>query len=205
MALTNLTDTKWSFAAEPDYTSITETVEFDVNFKSNGKIFSGLSVVVTETPGEQEGDDPTITKALTYGDTTIYDGSDDFPPEYAKVEFIDGDDIDDADLITFMTTYATRIDITESFRVQRKTLDGTSQEYDFGTPCMQFLVKNLSDGDILVNFEDLTNDNATASALIPKETAQVIVTNTGFPKKEFSSIYVKGAGTGDVEVQMILW
>ena len=205
MALTNLTDTKWSFAAEPDYTSITETVEFDVNFKSNGKIFSGLSVVVTETPGELEGDDPTITMALTYGDTTIYDGSNDFPPEYAAVEFIDGDDIDDADLITFMTTYATRIDITESFRVQRKTLDGTSQEYDFGTPCMQFLVKNLSDGDILVNFEDLTNDNATASALIPKETAQVIVTNTGFPKKEFSSIYVKGAGTGDVEVQAILW
>ena len=205
MSLSTLANTKWAFAAEPDYTSITETVEFDVNFKSNGKIFSGLSVVVTETPGEEEGDDPTITKALTYGDTTIYDGSDDFPPEYAAVEFIDGDDIDDADLITFMTTYATRIDITESFRVQRKTLDGTSQEYDFGTPGMQFLVKNLSDGDIFVNFEDLTDDNETASALIPKETAQVIVTNTGFPKKEFSSIYVKGAGTGDVEVQMILW
>ena len=204
MSLSTLTNTEWLLSAEPDFTSITETVEFDVNFKSNGEFFSGLSVVVETIEGEDDEED-TVIKTLTYGDKPIYDGTEDFPAEYRKIQFIDGTDIDDSDLITFMETFATRTDITDNFRVIRKTLTGSSQEYDFGTPGMQFLVKNLSDGDIFVNFEDLTDDNETASALIPKETAQVIVTNTGFPKKEFSSIYVKGAGTGDVEVQMILW
>ena len=204
MSLSTLTNTEWLVGATPDFTAITETVEFAVNFKSNGEFFSSLSVVVTTIPGEDDEED-TVTKALTYGSKTIYDGSADFPAEYRKIQFIDGTDIDDSDLITFVETYATRTDITDNFRVIRKTLTGSSQEYDFGSPGMQFLVKNLSDGDILVNFEDLTDDNAAASALIPKETAQVIVTNTGYPKKEFSQIYVKGSGTGDVEIQMILW
>ena len=204
MSLSTLTNTEWLVGATPDFTAITETVEFAVNFKSNGEFFSSLSVVVETIEGEDDEED-TVTKTLTYGSKAIYDGTEDFPAEYRKIQFIDGTDIDDSDLITFVETYATRTDITDNFRVIRKTLTGSSQEYDFGNPGMQFLVKNLSDGDVYVNFEDITNDNTAASALIPKETAQVIVTNTGYPKKEFAQIYVKGAGTGDVEIQMILW
>ena len=198
MALTNLTDTKWQMLAEPNLAYALDEATFDVNFKANGKLFSSVSCIFTTAEEE-------TVKTVYFDETPLYDGTEDFPAEYRVVEVIDGADVENENLIALLGLWATRIDIIESFRVQRKTLDGTSQEYDFGTPGMQFLVKNLSDGDILVNFEDLTDDNATASALIPKETAQVIVTNTGFPKKEFSSIYVKGAGTGDVEVQMILW
>lgn len=203
MSLSTLENTKWELGATPDFTSITETVEFAVNFKSNGEFFSSVSVVVAEEEGEDEGDDPTITKTLTYGDKAIYDGSADFPAEYRVVSFIDGEDIDDSDLIAFMEAFAVRLDITENFRVMTKTLTGASTEFDFGNPGMQFLVKNFTSGDIFVNFEDITDDNLTACVKIPKEMAQLIVTNTGYPKKEFSKIYVKG--TGDVEIQVTLW
>lgn len=198
MSLSSLANTKWEMKAEPILAyALTETT-FYVNFKANGKLFSSVSCIFTTVEEE-------TIKTVYFDETPLYDGTEDFPAAYRVVEIIDGADIEDADLITLLGLWAVRIDITENFRVIRKTLDGSSQEYDFGAPGMQFLVKNLSDGDILVNFEDLTDDNAAASALIPKETAQVIVTNTGYPKKEFSQIYVKGSGTGDVEIQMILW
>lgn len=202
MSLSTLANTKWELYEYPDLDYALETTTFYVNFKANGKIYSSVTTIIeTETVEEEE----VTTKTVYFGETPLYDGTEAFPAAYRTVEIIDGADVADADLITLLGLWGVRIDITENFRVIRQTLDGTSQEYDFGSPGMQFLVKNLSDGDILVNFEDLTDDNATASALIPKETAQVIVTNTGYPKKEFQKIYVKGSGTGDVEIQMILW
>lgn len=86
--------------------------------------------------------------------------------------------------------------------VQRKTLDGTSTEFEFDVRGTKFLVKNLSDDDILVNFEDITSENEDDSILIPSQIAQVVLMNE-ISHYGYSSIFVKG--TGDVEVQIVRW
>lgn len=87
-------------------------------------------------------------------------------------------------------------------KVQRKTLAGSSTEFEFPVKGTKFLVKNLSDAECYVNFEAITNENEDTSILIPAQIAQVVLANeiTHFG---VSSIYVKG--TGDVEVQVINW
>lgn len=84
--------------------------------------------------------------------------------------------------------------------VLRQTLAGTSTEFEFSVKGRKFLVKNLSNADILVNFEDITNDNEDTSILIPSQVAQVVLMNE-ISHFGFDKIYVKG--TGDVEVQVV--
>ena len=84
--------------------------------------------------------------------------------------------------------------------VLRQTLAGTSTEFEFSVKGRKFLVKNLSDADIYVNFEDITNDNEDTSILIPSKVAQVVLMNE-ISHFGFDKIYVKG--TGDVEVQVV--
>ena len=84
--------------------------------------------------------------------------------------------------------------------VLRQTLDGSSTEFEFSVKGRKFLVKNLSNADIYVNFEDITNDNEDTSILIPSQVAQVVLMNE-ISHFGFSKIYVKG--TGDVEVQVV--
>lgn len=84
--------------------------------------------------------------------------------------------------------------------VVRHTLEGTSTEFEFTNKACKFLVKNFTSGDILVNYEAITNDNQDTSIKIPKQTAQVIFTDEKYPTKT-NKIYV--LGTGEVEVQML--
>lgn len=85
--------------------------------------------------------------------------------------------------------------------VQRQTLAGASTAFEFDKKGVKFLVKNLSEHDCYVNYEAITAQNEATSILVPKKTAQVVLSNenSGYPT---DTIYVKG--TGDVEVQVIL-
>ena len=92
-----------------------------------------------------------------------------------------------------------------NFKVQRKTLTGTNEAFQFDVKGEQFLVKNLSDNDCLVNFEPITNENENTSILIPKQVAQriLIKDNDYIYGYGTNTLYIKG--TGVVEVQVILW
>ena len=87
-------------------------------------------------------------------------------------------------------------------KVNRQTLAGDCEAYEFDVKGVKFLVKNLSANDCLVNFEEITNENEGTSILVPSKTAQIVLSceNSGQPS---DTIYVKG--TGDVEVQVVLW
>ena len=89
-----------------------------------------------------------------------------------------------------------------NLKVQRKTLTGESTAFTFDTVGLKFLVKNLPSSDCLVNFEPITASNEDSSILIPKEVAQLVLTNEHGPSGA-KTIYVQG--TGDVEVQIVLW
>mgnify|MGYP007133719522 CR=1 FL=1 len=87
-------------------------------------------------------------------------------------------------------------------KVQRKTLTGDSTAFTFDVVGQRFLVKNLSEGDCLVNFEPITDDNEDSSIKIPKDIGQIVLSNE-YDGQGTNTIYVKG--TGDVEVQVVLW
>lgn len=88
-------------------------------------------------------------------------------------------------------------------KVVRQTLAGTSTSFDFTAKGCKYLVKNNTDGDILVNFEAITQDNEATSIKIPKGTAQVVFTDDVYPQY-FDKVYAKG--TGEVEVQQLcIW
>ena len=206
MSLSSLKNTAWLINAEPTIT-VDATEEYDVVFKVtskiSGNIVTGLNIVKNVT--EVEDDDDIVTYQLCYGGDVVYEADEvEFDFANRRILFIDGDDLDDSDLISWLESNAVRVDITDNFRVQRKTLAGSSTAFTFDSPGLKFLVKNLSDENaMLVNFEDVTDDNAAASVKIPPMTAQVILTNEGAPEIRYDTIYVKG--TGDVEVQEILW
>lgn len=83
-------------------------------------------------------------------------------------------------------------------KVLRQTLSGSSTAFEFPVKGTKFLVKNLSDQDCFVNFEDITNEDECI--LIPKQTAQVVLMNES-SRFGFDTLYVKG--TGLVEVQVV--
>lgn len=86
-------------------------------------------------------------------------------------------------------------------KVQRKNLNGTTEIFNFGVPVEKFLVKNFSDNDIFVNFENI-GDDTTTSIKIPSMVAQTIIYNE-YGGGVHENLYVKG--TGEVEVQALLW
>ena len=198
----SLRNTTWFVPGDPDISTFEETVTAPINFKSNDQFFSSMTFAV-ETEGEDE--EAVTTYTLLFDDTVIYVYGDSYPDAYRTIHFIDGELIDEEAFYNFISSIMIRIDVLQNFRVQRQPMDGNNVAYEFETPGMQFLVKNFTDDSILVNFEEITDANADYSALIPPGTAQVIVTNTGYPKKEFDTVYAIGDGTGDVEIQMILW
>lgn len=86
--------------------------------------------------------------------------------------------------------------------VKRKTLTGNWEAFSFPKKARSFFVKNFTDGDIFVSFEN--NDSEDESFKIAKGLAeQIEITQNGFEKDEYysSAIYVKGAG--EVEVQAL--
>lgn len=91
-----------------------------------------------------------------------------------------------------------------NLKTQRKTLIGDSEMFQFDVQGEKFLVKNLSGNDCLVNFEPITPANEGTSILIPKQIAQLILSNEN-PVYRYGTdkIYIKGIGA--IEVQVILW
>lgn len=86
--------------------------------------------------------------------------------------------------------------------VIRKTLTGVWTEFAFNMKSSSFFVKNFSDSDIYVSFE---NNEPEASAFKIKSNIgeEVAIAYNGINDKSFAvdKIYVKG--TGEVEVQAL--
>lgn len=88
-------------------------------------------------------------------------------------------------------------------QIKRVTLiDGETNEIEFEKLCGKYIVKNFTDGDIYVSFdEDFTEDN---SVKIPAGFYQVVIANEylgGLEIYKTKSIYIQGSG--EVEVQQL--
>ena len=101
-------------------------------------------------------------------------------------------------------------------QVQRKTLTGAWEAFEFPYKARRFFVKNYTDGDIFVSFENNTAENQSfkIAAGVGEEVAISMVDIQNNPnRKKFSydeeakdaffsdTVYVKG--TGEVEVQEV--
>lgn len=89
-------------------------------------------------------------------------------------------------------------------QVQRKTLSGGITKFSFDHVCGEYLVKNFSDNDAYVSFEDNTGEDE--SIKIAPNSYQVVVVNYylgGLESNKTKDLYVKG--TGEVEVQQLCW
>lgn len=85
--------------------------------------------------------------------------------------------------------------------VQRVFLGGTTTKITFERNCNRYLVKNFSNDDIYVSFdEEFTNDT---SIRIPSKFFQEVVGGKGKYGEitRVNAIYIKGSG--EVEVQQI--
>ena len=86
--------------------------------------------------------------------------------------------------------------------VKRETLTGVKYAFVFNEARSEYIVKNFSDGDIYVAFdEDATLDE---SIKIPSMIGQFCVTTAEPPDPKIASsdtVYV--TGTGEVEVQQL--
>lgn len=87
-------------------------------------------------------------------------------------------------------------------QIKRITLEGEITEVEFDNICGKYLVKNFSDDDIFVSFdEEFTEENSTK---IPAGFYQVVIANEwlgGLDAYKSKSIYING--TGEVEVQQL--
>ena len=79
-------------------------------------------------------------------------------------------------------------------RIARETLAGTKQEFEFQHEGEEYIVKNFSDGNMYVSFEETATDDE--SIKISADKAQICTCGA-----EVKKIYVKG--TGEVEVQQL--
>lgn len=89
-------------------------------------------------------------------------------------------------------------------QVKRVTLTGGISKISFDHICGEYLVKNYSDNDMYVSFENNTSDDEAVK--IPANTYQVVVINYylgGIECYKTQDIYIKG--TGEVEVQQLCW
>ena len=86
--------------------------------------------------------------------------------------------------------------------VKRVTLAGGWTEITFNGQARYFFVKNYSDSDIYVSFEE--NDTEATSVKIASKMAEEVAPTfkyTGRTELNASKIYIKG--TGEVEVQAL--
>ena len=88
-------------------------------------------------------------------------------------------------------------------KIERKNFNNETKTFTFDVNVFEFLVKNLTDEDILVCFGD-TFDNAT-SIKIPSYSSQIITENLRQDTAEYmnNSVTVKATGEGEVEVQCL--
>ena len=86
-------------------------------------------------------------------------------------------------------------------KVIKKVLTGASEAFTFDEPVTKFLVKNFTDSDIFVGFEEITNENKGSTVKILTKMSEIILDNE-FNPDGHKSVYV--LGTGAVEVQAVL-
>lgn len=89
-------------------------------------------------------------------------------------------------------------------QVKRVNLSGGITKVSFDHVCGDYLVKNFSDNDVYVSFENNTADNEAIK--IPAKCYQVVVIDYwlgGHECYKSKDIYIKG--TGEVEVQQLCW
>lgn len=88
-------------------------------------------------------------------------------------------------------------------QVKRVELEGSITQVIFPNQCGRYLVKNFSDGDIYVSFEESVELNT--SIKITAGMAQVCIINerNGSGQEKANCIYI--SGTGEVEVQQLWW
>ncbi|MBQ6447132.1 MAG: hypothetical protein IJJ10_06670 [Bacillus sp. (in: Bacteria)] len=86
--------------------------------------------------------------------------------------------------------------------VKRVTLTGNWTEVTFDEKAKNYFVKNFSDGDIYVSFEE--NDSENTSFKISSGIGEVLAINqtaTSKPEHFTNTIYIKG--TGEVEIEQM--
>lgn len=89
-------------------------------------------------------------------------------------------------------------------QVKRNTLSGGITKFSFDYICGEYLVKNFSDGDVYVSYEDNTSNDEAIK--IPANSYQIVVVNYhlgGLECYKSKDLYIKG--TGEVEVQQLCW
>ena len=87
-------------------------------------------------------------------------------------------------------------------KVVRQTLAGESTSFQFDIKGHQFLVKNLSSEDCLVNYEPINSGNEGNSIKILAGSAQLVFDREWNPH-DTDTLYIKG--TGEIEVQVVAW
>lgn len=90
--------------------------------------------------------------------------------------------------------------------IRQPTVADTKQIYQFDIEGFRFLVKNLTDDDILVAFDE--NATEDEMILIPSECAQVVMVHENIELKNGSKTVVilpKVTSEKGVEVQCLLW
>ena len=88
--------------------------------------------------------------------------------------------------------------------IKRVTLTGEVTKIEFDKPCGKYMIKNFSDNDIYVSFDE--NFNEAEAAKIASNYGQVVIGNLNFDwttNHKTNSIYIKGAG--EVEVQQLCY
>lgn len=88
-------------------------------------------------------------------------------------------------------------------RVLRETLNGEIIKITFPSASGRWLVKNFSNNDIFVSFNE--NVDEATSIKIASNMYQICIINerNGAGQEKRDSIYIKG--TGEVEVQQLWW
>lgn len=88
-------------------------------------------------------------------------------------------------------------------QIKRITLSGSDfQTIEFDHSAGKYFVKNFSDGDIYVSFDENVTENEAIK--IPANYYQIVIANEYFGSNNYyrsNKIYVKG--TGEVEVQQL--
>ena len=90
--------------------------------------------------------------------------------------------------------------------IRQPTVANTKQIYKFDIEGFKFLVKNLTDDDILVAFDE--NSTEDEMILVPSECAQVVMVHENIERKNGSKTVVilhKATSEKGVEVQCLLW
>ncbi|MCQ2270978.1 MAG: hypothetical protein MJZ52_07120 [Bacteroidales bacterium] len=86
-------------------------------------------------------------------------------------------------------------------QVKRITLDGSTTTIEFPFDCGKYLIKNFSDADIYVSFDEtFTHDN---SVKIPAGYFQVVEGNEWLGGEPFKTNEIYVEGTGEIEVQQL--